>query len=91
MTAVHPTVSNTSGQTRFSIDFRTVNLADVQLGQGAADRDSFPSGTALRDFRRAADLAAMPEEVVRSHDSRNVDESVAVFQPPGLASPDVDG
>lgn len=83
---MHSTVPNTSGLTRFSIDFRTVHLDDVIDRTGAPNVDSHPRGTSLRDFRRARDGAAMPEDLVRQYDDREVDESVAVFRPPGLAS-----
>lgn len=65
---LHSTVANTSGLTRFSIDFRTVHLADVRADRGATNIDSRPTGTSLRDFRRTLDLAAMPDDVVARHD-----------------------
>ncbi|MGH9229709.1 MAG: phytanoyl-CoA dioxygenase family protein [Acidimicrobiales bacterium] len=65
---MHSTVPNTSGRARFSIDFRTVNLADLRAGRGAANVDSAPRGTSLRDFVRCSDLAPMPEDVVRRYD-----------------------
>lgn len=79
---MHSTVPNTSGQTRFSIDFRTVNVADLRAGRAAPNADSHPLGTSLRDFRRMSDLADMPADVVASYDSGNVpDDAVLVFQP----------
>jgi hypothetical protein len=84
---MHSTVPNTTGLTRFSIDFRTVNLADAVAHAGAPNVDSLPRGTSLRDFRRGSDGAPMPEEVALSYDPREVDEAVAVFRPPPLAAP----
>jgi hypothetical protein len=66
---LHSTVPNTSGRTRFSIDFRTVHVDDVAARAGAANLDSHCTGTALRDFFRASDLAKLPEDLVRPFDS----------------------
>ena len=61
---LHSTVPNTTDRTRFSIDFRTVDIDDVVAGVGAANVDSACTGTTLGDFLRASDLAPMPEELV---------------------------
>jgi hypothetical protein len=61
---LHSTVPNTTGRTRFSIDFRTVHLDDVAAKKGAPNIDSACTGTALRDFVRASDLSRIPEELV---------------------------
>ena len=55
---LHSTVPNTSGRTRFSIDFRTVNLDDVLLRREAPNVDSECTGTSLRDFLRAQGFRA---------------------------------
>ena len=78
---MHSTVPNTSGKTRFSIDFRTVALNDVQSQTGAHNIDSACTGTSLRDFLRASDLSAMPESVVSLYEPEPVDEGVLVFKP----------
>lgn len=79
---MHSTVPNTSGRTRFSIDFRTVSLADLRNGKSAPNLDSRPVGTSLRDFVRCADLAKMPEDVVAAYDNAPVEEgAVLVYQP----------
>ena len=61
---LHSTVPNTTGRTRFSIDFRTVNLDDLVEGRGAPNVDSECTGTTLRDFLRAEDLEPLPEDVI---------------------------
>lgn len=61
---LHSTVPNTSGSTRFSIDFRTVHLDDVRAKVGAPNIDSACTGTSLRDFLRGSDLSRVPEDVV---------------------------
>lgn len=79
---MHSTVPNTSGRTRFSIDFRTVNLADLKGGKSAPNIDSHPVGTSLRDFVRCADLEKMPEDVVAMYDNAsNQEGAVLVYQP----------
>ncbi|HLZ34761.1 MAG TPA: hypothetical protein VKP13_12135 [Nitrospira sp.] len=77
---LHSTVANTSGLTRYSLDFRTVNIDDVVARKGAPNIDSAPIGTSLRDFRRAADLALLPDEVVRAYDEQSPNEGVLVFR-----------
>jgi ectoine hydroxylase-related dioxygenase (phytanoyl-CoA dioxygenase family) len=66
---LHSTVANTSGKTRYSIDFRTVHVGDLLSRSGAPNIDSYCTGTSLRDFLRSRDLAPMPEEVVAMYDS----------------------
>jgi hypothetical protein len=63
---LHTTVPNTSGRTRFSIDFRVVNRADVEAGVGAANVDSECTGTTLGDFLRGTDLTPLPTELVNA-------------------------
>jgi hypothetical protein len=78
---LHSTVPNTSGLTRYSIDFRTVNIDDVMEKRGAPNIDSAPKGTSLRDFRRAADLENIPENIVRTYDTQLYQEGTLVFRP----------
>jgi hypothetical protein len=67
---LHTTVPNTTSRTRFSIDFRTVNLDDLVEGVGAPNVDSECTGTTLRDFLRASDLEPLPEDVIAAYDRR---------------------
>ena len=78
---MHSTVPNTSGRTRFSIDFRTVNLSDLRNGKAAPNLDSRPVGTSLRDFMRGSDLTPIPEDVISSYDNAPVKEGMLVFRP----------
>lgn len=64
---LHATAPNTSGQTRFSVDFRTVHLEDLQAGRGARNTDSAATGTTARDHIRASDFSPLPAEFVE-HD-----------------------
>jgi hypothetical protein len=65
---LHASIPNTSGLTRYSIDFRTVHLGDLQAGRGAPGVDVAATGTALRDFHRLQDDAPLPEDVVALYD-----------------------
>lgn len=80
---LHSTVPNTSGSTRYSLDFRTVNIQDLRSGKGAPNIDSAPTGTSLRDFRCARDFSPIPEDLVQSYDSELCASGEAlVFRPP---------
>ena len=61
---MHSSVPNSSGKTRYSIDFRTVHLDDVVARRGAPNVDSACTGTTMRDYLRATDLAPIPDDVV---------------------------
>lgn len=64
---LHSSVANTSGRTRYSVDFRTVHLDEAERGAGAPNIDSSCSGTALGDFLRCSDLAQLPEKLIEAH------------------------
>ena len=61
---LHSTVPNTSNLPRYSIDFRTVHLADVLSRAGAPNVDSECSGTTMGDYLRGTDLSHLPEEAI---------------------------
>jgi hypothetical protein len=65
---MHSTVPNTSGHTRFSIDFRTVNGDDVLARYGAPNIDSDCTGTCMGDYLRGADLTHFSNEVIGMYD-----------------------
>jgi hypothetical protein len=67
---LHSTVPNTSGKTRFSIDFRLVHIDDLREERGAANVDSACTGTTVRDYLRATDLAQLPDDLVESYETR---------------------
>jgi hypothetical protein len=60
-------VPNTTDKTRFSIDFRTVNLDDLLKGDAAPNVDSACTGTTLGDFLRASDLEPLQNEVIERY------------------------
>jgi hypothetical protein len=86
---MHSTVPNTSGRARFSIDFRTVNATDLRAGRAAPNVDSAPTGTSLRDFVRASDMAPMPDDLLARYDiGANPDaEGILVFDPQAVGAP----
>jgi ectoine hydroxylase-related dioxygenase (phytanoyl-CoA dioxygenase family) len=61
---LHSTVPNTSGRTRYSIDFRTVHLDDARANQGAPNVDSACTGTTMGDYLRCTDLAHLPADLI---------------------------
>jgi hypothetical protein len=66
---MHSTVPNSTGRTRFSIDFRTVHLGDVAEMRGAPNIDSQCTGTTMNDYLRATDLSHIPPEIVTRYDT----------------------
>jgi hypothetical protein len=65
---LHSTVPNTTDVTRFSIDFRTVQIGDVAERRGAQNVDSACTGTTMRDYLRATDMARVPDGLVAMYD-----------------------
>jgi hypothetical protein len=66
---MHSSVPNTSGRTRFSIDFRTVHIGDVTEHRGAPNIDSECTGTTMGDYLRISDLAHAPGELIEEYDT----------------------
>lgn len=65
---LHSSVPNTSGVTRFSIDFRTVSITDIREGRSAPNVDAACTGSSIRDFIRASDFSPMPDDVAALFD-----------------------
>lgn len=61
---LHKTIPNTSGRSRFSVDFRTVDVDDLLAGRGAVTVDAHCTGTSIRDFRNVGDGTSFEEELV---------------------------
>jgi hypothetical protein len=78
---LHSSIPNTSGVTRFSIDFRTVHIDDVNRRGGAVNVDTESTGTSLRDFLRASDLERLPDESVALYDQETVAGDSLVYEP----------
>lgn len=80
---MHSTVPNTSGRTRFSIDFRTVHYDDVVNEVGAPNVDSRPTGTSLRDFMRCSDFERIPGDLAQRWDGGHPADGMLVYTPAG--------
>jgi hypothetical protein len=65
---LHETVPNATQVARYSIDFRTVHYDDVMQRRGAPNVDSRCTGTTMRDYLRASDLAHLPEQAIALYD-----------------------
>lgn len=65
---LHSSVPNTSGRTRFSIDFRTVHMDEVESGGGAPNVDNRCTGTTMGDYLRCSDLSHLPDEWIARYD-----------------------
>jgi hypothetical protein len=78
---LHSSVQNTSGKTRFSIDFRTVHMQDVAARRGAVNIDSACTGTSLRDFLRGSDFSRLPDDVVANYNDGSEAEGTLIYQP----------
>ncbi|HET9034545.1 MAG TPA: hypothetical protein VFN45_00005, partial [Myxococcaceae bacterium] len=66
---MHSSVPNTSGRTRYSIDFRVVHLGDVAQKHGAPWTDEHCTGTTMRDYLRCTDLARIPDELIARYET----------------------
>jgi hypothetical protein len=63
---LHVSIPNSSGLSRYSVDFRTVDTRDLQAGRGAPLVDAHCTGTAIRDFISIKDESPFEEDLVRS-------------------------
>jgi hypothetical protein len=66
---MHSTVPNSTGRTRFSIDFRTVDLRDARAQYGAPNIDSECTGTTMNVYLRGSDLSHLPADVIEMYDT----------------------
>ena len=66
---LHSSIPNTTGETRLSIDFRTVHLGDARLSKGAPNVDSKCSGTTMGDYLRGTDLEHLPQDLIAQYDA----------------------
>lgn len=78
---MHSSVPNTSGRTRFSIDFRTVHLDDVLQRRGAPRSDEACTGTTMRDYLRGTNLERLPADAIALYDDGTVGAGAAIYAP----------
>ncbi|ASJ75103.1 hypothetical protein [Granulosicoccus antarcticus] len=60
---LHSSIPNSTGRTRFSIDFRVVHEGDLRAERGAENVDSRCTGSAIGDYLCASTLEHLPEDV----------------------------
>lgn len=82
---MHSSVPNTSGKTRFSIDFRVVHEDDVVAKQGARLVDEECTGTTMRDYLRATDFAHLPDHLVALYDDGTGNHGDLMYEHKGEA------
>ena len=80
---MHSSVPNNSGKTRFSIDFRTVNIDDVAARRGAPNVDSACTGTTMGDYLRGTDLSHIPEKYFELYETQPPFATAAEFATAG--------
>jgi len=78
---LHSSVPNTSGKTRFSIDFRTVHRGDLARKTGAPWVDERCTGSTIRDYLRATDLALLPDDIITMYDDETGHAGELVYDP----------
>ena len=79
---LHTSIPNTSGLARYSVDFRSVDVRDVQALRGAPLADAYCTGTAIRDFVSVADESRFDESLVRSLYGDPPGDAMLVFGAP---------
>lgn len=84
---LHASIPNTSGLSRYSVDFRTVDASDLKAGRGAPLVDAHCTGTAIRDFIGVADERSFDEDLVRSLFGAPPSGAMLVYGSPGSTDP----
>jgi hypothetical protein len=84
---LHSSVPNTSGKTRFSIDFRVVNVDDAAARRGAPHVDEECTGTTMRDYLRGTDLSQIPAEIVALYDDGAQEDGELQYKPKDVSTP----
>jgi hypothetical protein len=79
---LHTSIPNTSGLARYSVDFRSVDVRDLQALRGAPLADAYCTGTAIRDFVSVADESRFDESLVRSLYGDPPGDAMLVFGAP---------
>jgi hypothetical protein len=78
---MHSSVPNTSGRTRYSIDFRTVAIDDVSNERGAPVCDERCSGTTMRDYLRGTDFSRIPDSLIALYDDDTATRGALLYDP----------
>lgn len=83
---MHSSVPNTSGVTRFSIDFRTIHLEDAVAKRGAPNINSACTGTVMRDYLNCADSTRVPNDVIALYDDGSEAGGELIYTPKNLGA-----
>lgn len=80
---LHSSVPNTTGKTRFSIDFRVVHMDDVREKRGAPNIDAACSGTTMRDYLCGSDFSHISDDIISQYDdgTERSNKSDLIYQP----------
>ena len=78
---LHATIPNTSGRSRYSVDFRTVDVDDLATGAGAPLVDVACTGTAIRDFRNVKNNRPFDEATIERLFGASPAEAMLVYEP----------
>jgi hypothetical protein len=78
---MHSSVPNTSGKTRFSIDFRTVHVEDAAQRRGAPKCDEHCTGTTMRDYLRGTDFSRLPDPLIALYDDDTSARGSVLYDP----------
>ncbi len=78
---LHRSIPNTSGLSRFSIDFRTVDASDLVAGRGAPIADAYCSGTSIRDFHNIVNGSSFDEQTIVDIFGAPPEGATLVFEP----------
>ena len=76
---LHASIPNTSGVSRYSVDFRIIDRRDVLSGRGAPMVDVECSGTMLREFASVVTDERLPESLVRQIAGAPPDDAILLF------------
>lgn len=69
---MHSSVPNSTGKTRFSIDFRTVHLEDLDQIGGAINVDSECTGTTMYDYLQTSTFNHIRDDIVSKYLKGNI-------------------
>jgi hypothetical protein len=76
---LHGSIMNTSGISRYSVDFRILSRQDLEAGIGAPNVDVHCSGTMLREYASVATEQRLPEDFVRKMAGAPPDDVILLF------------
>jgi hypothetical protein len=77
---MHSSVPNSTGKTRFSIDFRTVHLGDLKEMGGATNVDSECTGTTMYDYLQASTFNHIRDDIVSKYLEGNIATLISAKQ-----------